>query len=142
MAMKTGKDLLDDPMCDNTDDTIEEMPQSSDTPFDKGFDLLSTIDGKQLEIMTRTNPEIASAGTITLAHAKRFPQMTFMTELYDQIMRHAISIHGRGRQEIATTVQAFSGAQASYYDADAEKSKSEDRSSFISFGGEKDRNDS
>lgn len=139
--VKTGDDLLSEPLTRDEDETIDEMPDVSDTPFDKGFDLLSTTNGDRLEIMTRTNPAIAKAGTIALAHSMRFPRMSFIPSLYEQTMRHAVSINGKGRQEIATTVQAYSGAQASYYDADAEKAKTDDKSSFISFGGERTNND-
>lgn len=134
MATISGKDLLDNPQDDDIDNTVNEMPSASDTPFDKGFGLLSETEGVRLEIMTRTTLEMAKAGTIALAHKERFPNKRFIVNLYEQAMRHAISIQGRGRQEVATTVQAFSGATASYYDADAEKTKSEDRSSFIPIG--------
>lgn len=134
MARISGKDLLENPQNEDYDDDIGEMPSASDTPFDKGFGLLSETEGVRLEIMTRTTPEMAKAGSIALAHRERFPNMHFITRLYEQGMRHAISIRGMGRQEVATTVQAFSGATASYYDADAEKQKSEDRVSYIPLG--------
>lgn len=133
MPKISGKDLLDNPQ-DEYDEEVGEMQSVSDTPFDKGFGLLSETQGERLEIMTRTNPAIARAGSIALAYKHRFPNNKFIQALYEQTERHAISIGGQGRKEVAVTVQAFSGATASYYDADAEKQKADDRSSYIPIG--------
>lgn len=131
MAKKiNGQDLLDQHAYDEQIDDCPDIPTVSETPFDKGFDLLSETDGKRLDIMMRTTPAIVKAGGVTLAHQKRFPHMRFIPELYSQLQRYTVSIGGKGRNEIVTTVQAGAGVPPTYY----ENKSDDDKRSFIPLG--------
>lgn len=110
--VKTGMDIESEP--DNLEQVMmQDTP--SETPFDKGFDALMSVEGKNLEIMTRTNNQMVKASSITLAYRKRHPNMSFLSELMESTQRQAVGFAGKGRNEIVCTVQAGAGVPPSYY---------------------------
>ena len=110
MTQKTGGDLLDNP-----DEFPMDDPVGLQTPFDKATDLLSTTEGKTLEIMTRTTQEIAEAAAISYGLSTMFG-LSYIKGRMEQIERLAISRGGQGRTDIVDSLKAGSGVSDGFYE--------------------------
>lgn len=110
--LKSGGDLLDDPM--ELDD--EETMGGIQAPFDRATDLLATTRGETLEIMTRTTQEIAEAAAISYGLSTMF-DLPYINGRMAQIERLAISRGGQGRNDIVDALKAGSGVSDGFYEA-------------------------
>lgn len=118
MTERIATDLLSDPSFPE----IGEMPEMiSGTPYDKAYNLLSSIDGKNLEIMTRTNPRLVQAATASYTLGAAFGTM-YIKGKTDQLLRFAVSMGGEGRKEIVDSLRAGGDMPDAYYEAQMGKS--------------------
>ena len=112
--MTVGKkdvgDLLTNPRID--EDTVQMEDSAPVTPYDKAFSMLSTTEGRRLQLMTRANPKMAEAGRVTLT-LSRF-NLPYINELMDMTMRYAPALNGEVRKEF---VESLKGMGASMPDA-------------------------
>lgn len=108
---RSGVELLEEP-----DVGFTGGPMDSETPFNQTVDMLSKTEGKELELMCRTNRQIAEAATIGYNMAFCF-HSKYVTGKIDQIMRLSVSNGGQGRAEMVQSLQAGSGVPDSYYEA-------------------------
>ena len=95
MTDRMSTDLLSDPALPEVGDMPELL---SGTPYDKAYNLLSSTEGKNLEIMTRTNPRLVQAATASYTLVAAFGTQ-FVRGKTDQFLRFAVSMGGQGRQD-------------------------------------------
>lgn len=93
---RKAEELLDNPQIPE----IGEMPDFvDDTPYEKGLEMLSVLNGPQLQIMTRTNPRIIEASSVAYNLVSEF-HTEYLAGFNDQNMRFAVSLKGQGRKEV------------------------------------------
>lgn len=107
MSRKKAADLFDQPpqYIDNS---------QPDPPVTTGIDKLSTLDGQQLEIMTRTNRAIVRGIQSGTAFQSRYKSL-YIQRKTEQLMRLAISSGGKGRQDIIDIVKAGGQMPDAFY---------------------------
>lgn len=115
MSERLSTDLLDNPAVPE----VADMPDTlGETPYDKAYDLLSSLEGKKLEIMTRTNPRLVQAANVAYTMHSSFGS-EFIRGKLDQIMRFAVSMGGEGRKEIVDSLRAGGDMPDAYFEAQA-----------------------
>lgn len=106
----TGMDLYSNP---EEEDTGGE--RAPDTPFDTAVGLLSSTEGKRLELMCRATKSIAEAAEVSYNMIYRF-RSQYIKGRMEQIERLSVSISGQGRGEIVQSLQAGSGVPDAFYE--------------------------
>ena len=104
--MKTAQDLLDEPP--------EPEKTIPDPPVSHGMDILCTLDGKQLQIVTRANAQIVEGIRSAAAFVARY-HSTYIAETQESLMRLAVSSGGKGRTEMIEIVKAGGQMPDAYY---------------------------
>ena len=84
-----------------------ELPM--ETSYDKALNILTVIDDEPLEIMTRATPISAKASAVAYSMCFTF-RSRYTKGRIDQINRLAVSMGGKGRDEIVRSLSANSGA--------------------------------
>ena len=98
---------------------VAEMPETmGQTPYGMAFDLLSSLGGEKLQIMTRTNPRLVQAAQAAFCLTAQFGSF-FINEEINEIMRFAVSMKGEGRKEIVDSLRAGGDMPDAYYEAQA-----------------------
>lgn len=118
MTERMSTDLLNDPALPEVGDMPEML---SGTPYDKAYNLLSSTEGKNLEIMTRTNPRLVQAATASYTLVAAFGSI-FVRGKTDQYLRFAVSMGGEGRKEIVDSLRAGGDMPDAYFEAQMGKS--------------------
>lgn len=90
------------------------LPQSrgelpTETSYDKALNILTVIEDEPLEIMTRATPISAKASAVAYSMCFTF-RSRYTKGRIDQINRLAVSMGGKGRDEIVRSLSANSGA--------------------------------
>lgn len=99
---------------------LEAMKQ--DAPVNTVLSNFMIPDGPGLELLTRTTPNLARAGEICLIYGTMIeaedgtPGIPYMRDLFAQLMRFAVSMDGKGRQEQIDALQAGGKLPDSYFD--------------------------
>lgn len=99
---------------------LEAMKQ--DAPVNTVLDNFMIPEGPGLELLTRTTPNLARAGEICMIYGTMIENedgtmgIPYMREYYAQIMRFAVSMDGKGRQEQIDALQAGGKLPDSYFD--------------------------
>lgn len=112
---KTADDLKKNPMLVNKID-----PNTPPVSF--VLSNLLTTGGKQLEIMTRSTPEMQKARTTTFFFATQIKTrrggtgIEYANEMYEQLMRLSCSLNGEGRKEQIACLQAGGQLPDSFYE--------------------------
>lgn len=115
MTERVSADLLNNPDIPE----VGEMPENlGETPYDKAYNLLSALEGRKLEIMTRTNPRLVQAANVAYNMTSSFGSLYIRGKI-DQIMRFAVSMGGEGRKEIVDSLRAGGDMPDAYYEAQA-----------------------
>ncbi len=109
---REATDLLTDPQVPEVGDMPETM---SETPYGMAFGLLSALEGKELEIMTRSNPRLVQAAQVSYCMVAQFGSMYIAGE-NDQLGRFAVSLNGEGRKEIVDSLRAGGDMPDAYYE--------------------------
>lgn len=104
---KRAADLFSEPP-DLTADQAQEPPVS------KGMEILSTLDGDRLETVTRTNRAIVAGINAGTAYVARYNSI-YIRQRTERLMRLAISMGGKGRQDIVDLVKAGGTMTDAYY---------------------------
>ena len=113
MTERMSTDLLNNPDMPE----IGDMPENlGETPYDKAYNLLSSVGGKNLEIMTRTNPRLVQAATVAYNITASFGS-PYIRGKIDQLLRFAVSMKGEGRKEIVDSLRAGGDMPDAYYEA-------------------------
>lgn len=107
MSRKKAADLFDEPpqFFDQT---------QPDPPVTTGIDKLTTLDGQQLEIMTRTNLAIVRGIQSGTAFQSRYNSQ-YIQRKTEQLMRLAISSGAKGRQDIIEVIKAGGQMPDAFY---------------------------
>lgn len=84
-----------------------ELPM--ETSYDKALNILTVIEDEPLEIMTRATPISAKASAVAYSMCFTF-RSRYTKGRIDQINRLAVSMGGKGRDEIVRSLSANSGA--------------------------------
>lgn len=106
---RSASDLLSDPM------TVSASNKKPDAPIAVVLNNLTTVEGKKLEILTRTNPNLAEAAQVGFIFRKMFGS-SYVAERVELIDRLAISMDGKGREEQISALQAGGKLPDSYFD--------------------------
>ena len=115
MSERLSSDLLSNPEVPE----VSEMPEMlGETPYDKAYNLLSALEGRKLEIMTRTNPRLVQAANVAYNITSSFGSR-YIGGKIDQLMRFAVSMGGQGRKEIVESLRAGGDMPDAYYEAQA-----------------------
>lgn len=99
---------------------LEAMKQ--DAPVNTVLSNFMIPDGPGLELLTRTTPNLARAGEICLIYGTMIEQedgsmgIPYMRDLFAQLMRFAVSMDGKGREEQIGALQAGGKLPDSYFD--------------------------
>lgn len=110
---RDATDLLDRPDIPEVGDMPETVP---DTPYAMAFDMLSALRGEKLEIMTRTNFRLVQAAQVSYNMIAQFNSRYIAGET-EQIERFAVSMGGKGREEIVESLRAGGDMPDAYYEA-------------------------
>lgn len=110
-------ELLDNPAIEDEFEMEESSydSDSSGTPFDKSFNVLTCTSGDYLELMTRTTPQLAQAIGVGYNLLFNF-RSRYIRGRLDTIMRLHVSMEGKGRAEMVQALQAGSGVPGEYFD--------------------------
>lgn len=103
--MKTADDLLKEDW---------KEPTAPDPPVSLGIKILSVLEGKQLEIMTRANRPIIEGLLSCQVFSSRYDS-DFIRGQYEMLMRIAVSEGGRGRSEIIDAIRAGGQMPDAFY---------------------------
>lgn len=106
---RTASDLLADPHA------VTPRNSKPDAPITVVLGNLTTVDGKKLEILTRTNPNLAEAAQIGFIFSTMF-NSKYVSNRVELIERLAISMDGKGREEQISALQAGGKLPDSYFD--------------------------
>lgn len=99
---------------------LEAMKQ--DAPVNTVLNNFMIPSGPGLELLTRTTPQLAKAGEICLIYGTQFVMedgtmgSAYVRELGSQLMRFAVSMDGKGREEQIGALQAGGRLPDSYFD--------------------------
>lgn len=99
---------------------LEAMKQ--DAPVNTVLNNFMIPDGPGLELLTRTTPNLARAGEICMIYGTMFKQedgtmgIPYMRDFAAQLMRFAVSMDGKGREEQISALQAGGKLPDSYFD--------------------------
>lgn len=99
---------------------LEAMKQ--DAPVNTVLSNFMIPSGPGLELLTRTTPNLAKAGEICLIYGTMIKQedgsmgIPYMRDLFAQLMRFAVSMDGKGREEQIGALQAGGKLPDSYFD--------------------------
>ena len=80
-----------------------------ETSYDKALNILTVTEDEGLEIMTRATPISAKASAVAYSMCFTF-RSRYTKGRIDQINRLAVSMGGKGREEIVSSLSANSGA--------------------------------
>lgn len=90
-----------------------QAPRKRDPPLTVVLDYLTTVDGKGLEILTHTTPELAKAALIgfiynstIIEEGETSPGCPYVCERIEQVERFAVSIDGHGRADLIEALRA------------------------------------
>lgn len=89
-----------------------------DAPVTVVLQNLTTIEGKKLEILTRTNPALAEAAQVGFIFATMYGSK-YVANRVELIERLAISMDGKGREEQINALQAGGRLPDSYFEKNA-----------------------
>lgn len=106
---KSAEDLLDKPM------VAKERGSKPDAPVTVVLNNLTTVEGKKLEILTRTNPNLAEAAQVGFIFSRMFGSQ-YVASRVELIERLAISMDGKGREEQINALQAGGKLPDSYFE--------------------------
>ena len=106
---KDASDLLSEPM----NFVKQEAP---DAPITVVLNNLTTTEGKKLEILTRTNPNLANAAQIGFIFASMYGS-DYVSRRVEMIERLAVSMEGKGREEQISALQAGGRLPDSYFES-------------------------
>lgn len=106
---KDASDLLSNPQ------TIAKTPSKPDAPVSVVLKNLMTTEGKELEVLTRTNPNLANAAQIGFIFATIYGSK-YIASRVELIERLAISMEGKGREEQISALQAGGKLPDAYFD--------------------------
>jgi hypothetical protein len=106
---KDASDLLTNPA------NIAKAPSKPDAPVSVVLKNLMTTEGKELEILTRTNPNLANAAQIGFIFASIYGSK-YVAARVELIERLAISMEGKGREEQISALQAGGKLPDAYFD--------------------------
>lgn len=87
----------------------QEIIGEQETSYSKALGVLTETDGPLLEMMTRTNPVSAKAFAINYAMISTF-RSSFIMGQDDLLKRALVSMGGKGREEVVSSLSANSGA--------------------------------
>lgn len=99
---------------------LEAMKQ--DAPVNTVLANFMIPSGPGLELLTRTTPNLARAGEICMIYGTMFKQedgsmgIPYMRDFSAQLMRFAVSMDGKGREEQISALQAGGKLPDSYFD--------------------------
>lgn len=99
---------------------LEAMTQ--DAPVNTVLNNFMIPSGPGLELLTRTTPNLARAGEICMIYGTMFKQedgtmgIPYMRDFSAQLMRFAVSMDGKGREEQISALQAGGKLPDSYFD--------------------------
>lgn len=99
---------------------LEAMKQ--DAPVNTVLNNFMIPSGPGLELLTRTTPNLARAGEICMIYGTMFKQedgsmgIPYMRDFSAQLMRFAVSMDGKGREEQISALQAGGKLPDSYFD--------------------------
>ena len=99
---------------------LEAMKQ--DAPVNTVLANFMIPSGPGLELLTRTTPNLARAGEICMIYGTMFKQedgsmgIPYMRDFSAQLMRFAVSMDGKGREEQIGALQAGGKLPDSYFD--------------------------
>ena len=117
MVKKNPSELANNPQ-------INLKKDDKTAPVNKVIDNLMITDGQKLELLTRANPTLTRAvrlgyifNTTLLHDGPDGPEFgnSYVSGSIDQILRMAISMDGRGRQELIDAVDKGGKLPDSYY---------------------------
>lgn len=96
---------------------VGEMPDTiPETPYGMAFNLLSSLGGEKLEIMTRSNPRLVQAAQVSYCMVAQFGS-SYIAGENDQLERFAVSLGGEGRKEIVESLRAGGDMPDAFYEA-------------------------
>lgn len=107
----------------------EEEPQITirrtdpELPVKTVVDQLTVTEGRRLEILTRTNPDLCRAVQVGFLFGEVYG-LEIVREETEQLMRLAISAGGKGREELIGTLEA-AGQPPAGYGSDRNKGRTE-----------------
>lgn len=108
MPVKDAADLLSEP-------APFEKTSTPDPPVAIVLKNLTTQDGKKLEVLTRTNPNLANAAQIGFIFSSMY-RSAYVSSRVELIERLAISMDGKGREEQISALQAGGKLPDSYFE--------------------------
>lgn len=106
--MKDAADLLSEPV------TLQKE-SAPDAPITVVLNNLTTTEGRKLEILTRTNPNLANAAQIGFIFYNMYGSK-YVRDRVEQIECLAISMDGKGREEQISALQAGGKLPDSYFE--------------------------
>lgn len=98
-----------DELIDNPILPPQEIIGEQETSYSKALGVLTETDGPVLEMMTRTNPISARSFAINYAMIHTF-RSSFIMGQDDLLKRALVSMGGKGREEVVSSLSASSGA--------------------------------
>lgn len=118
---KDASDLLTNPV-----DVATGARKAPDAPVTVVLKNLMTTEGKELEVLTRTNPNLANAAQIGFIFASIYGSH-YVASRVELIERLAISMDGKGREEQINALQAGGKLPDSYFEKKGNSEFSEAR---------------
>lgn len=107
MALRSPNEIEND---------IAPTDSGQEPPVSRGMGYLTTTDGAELEILTRTSVAIVRAIDAGSVFAARY-RSKYIQSRIEQMERLAISNDGQGRDEIIRVIQAGGRLPDAYYQA-------------------------
>ncbi len=109
------------------EETIVESPSKGpDAPVTTVINHLVTTEGEKLNILTRTNPNLAVAATVGMIYSQKFGSV-FIGNQVRLIEQLAISMDGKGRDDLTAALQAGGKLPDSYFESGKSNDFSEAR---------------
>lgn len=118
--MKTANDLKSNPQ-------PIKRPDEKEAPIQTAYRHLTVTEGKQLEIMSRSNPTLAKAAHLafifnsTIAHdlpdGIESVGIPYVEGYITLVERMSVALDGKGRQELIDALGAGGKLPDAYYDA-------------------------
>lgn len=110
---RDATELLNNPAVPEVGEMPDTMPE---TPYGMAFNLLSSLGGEKLEIMTRSNPRLVQAAQVSYCMVAQFGS-SYIAGENDQLERFAVSLGGEGRKEIVESLRAGGDMPDAFYEA-------------------------
>lgn len=106
---KDASDLLSSP------EPIAKASGKPEAPVTVVLRNLKVTEGKDLEVLTRTNPNLANAAQIGFIFSSMYGSK-YVAQRVELIERLAVSMDGKGREEQISALQAGGTLPDSYFD--------------------------